>query len=330
MATRTVPAERPPTTEQLRLVVVVARLYHVHGLRQRDIARRMSMSQARVSRLLQQAEAAGIVRTVVAVPDGLRPELEDQLEQRYGLLEVYVVETDPETVDLAAELGRAAARCLRETGLSGRVVGFTSWSRTLQEMAHALEVAPRPVARHVVEMLGDLGSPLLQHAATRSTHALARALGAEPIFLRTPGVVASPGLRQAAMVDVHVQRAVRLMDELDVAFIGVGPADVHSSLQAGDRFFTPEQLEQARAAGAVGQINQRFLDDSGRPLLLPLDELVVGSTLDQVRRAGRRVLVAGGTDKQRPIAAALAGHWVDVLITDVVTAEWLAEVEPAG
>lgn len=307
--------------EHTRLLVVAARLYHVHGLRQYDIAQRLGLSQARVSRLLQRAAAEGLVKTFVAVPEGLRPELEEAVERLFGVAEVHLVDCAAPGVDLGAALGRAAAAYLTEVPPAGRTIGFTSWSRTLQEMAHALALTGRRTTTYVVEMLGDLGSPTLQHAADRATQAMARAMGAKPVFLRVPGVVATPALRDAVHSDPHVAHALTLLDSLDVAFLGVGPADVHSRLQAGDRYFTPDQLEQARSAGAIGQINQRFLDRDGRPLATPLDGLVVGSTLAQVRAARQRVVVAGGPDKGAAIAAALRGGWVDVLITDVRTAE---------
>lgn len=312
-----------PTTERLRLMAVVARLYHVHGVRQREIGTRLGMSQARVSRVLRQAEAQGVVRTLVAVPEGLHPDLEEAIERTFGVTEAHVVELREHATDVAAALGRAAARHLSEATVAGAVVGFTSWSRTLQEMARALPELPRTGSRYVVEMLGDLGSPTLQHSAARATQAMAAALGAEPVFLRTPGVVATSSLREAALADAHVRRALTLLDELDVAFVGVGPAAVHSQLHAGDSYFTPEQLAQARAAGAAGQLNQRFLDGSGRPLQTPLDDLVVGSTLEQLRRARRRVVVAGGADKRGSIAAMLRGGWVDLLVTDLETARSL-------
>lgn len=312
------------SVEQLRMMAVASRLYHVHGLRQKQIADRLGVSQARVSRLLHRAEQAGIVRTVLALPEDLRPDLEDQLERRHLVTEVHVVEV-AEGDDLAAALGRSAANYLGEVALAGDVIGFTSWSRTLQEMAFALAPAPKPVAGRVVEMLGDLGSPALQHAAARATQAFARALGAEPVFLRTPGVVSTPEMRAAALRNPHVRHALGLLDHIDVAFIGVGPMAVHSQLEPGDFYFTQDQLAEARAAGGVCQVNQRLLDAEGRPLRTPLDDLVVGSTLAQVRAAGRRVVVAGGLDKVTALAAALAGNWVDILITDVRTATVLAD-----
>ena len=60
-------------------MVKVARLYHEHGVRQPEIARRLHVSQARVSRLLKQAELEGIVRTTVVVPAGVQTALEEAL-----------------------------------------------------------------------------------------------------------------------------------------------------------------------------------------------------------------------------------------------------------
>src|SRR6478735_10558913 len=89
MATRRSPAA---AEEQLRLMTKVARLYHEHGVRQPEIARRLHVSQARVSRLLKQAEQEGIVRTTVVVPEGVLTAVEDELEAVYGLREAVVVD----------------------------------------------------------------------------------------------------------------------------------------------------------------------------------------------------------------------------------------------
>jgi DNA-binding transcriptional regulator LsrR (DeoR family) len=190
-------------------------------------------------------------------------------------------------------------------------------------MAHALAPQRRSGVARVVEMLGDIGSPLLQHEAARGTLRLAQALGAEAVFLRTPGVASSPELRDAAAANPHVATALGLLGAVDVAFVGVGPADFHGPMQEGDNSFTGAQLQAARAAGAVAQLDQRFIDAQGRPVATPLDDLVVGVDLAQLRRAGRRVVVAGGRSKHEAVRACLAGGWADVLVTDVVTAEQL-------
>lgn len=310
------------STQALRLTAVVARLYHVHHVPQREIGTRLGISQGHVSRVLRQAEELGLVRTVVSVPEGLHPGAEEAVEQRYGVREVHLVDV-PDGHDVATVLGLAAARHLGDSLAAARTVGFTSWSTTLQAMAFAMQEPSRSVTGHVVEMLGDLGSPAVQHDAARSTQAMAAVLGATPVFLRTPAVAATTALRRAAGRDVHVKRALALLDDLDVALVGVGPPDLHSHLQAGNGYFTSEELAGLRDAGAVAQLNQRFLDDAGRPLRTPLDDRVMAVSLAQLSSAARRVVVAGGPDKHAAIAAAVRGGWVDVLVTDTATASFL-------
>lgn len=309
--------------QQMRLITRVARLHHMQGLRQAEIAETLDISQASVSRFLALAEEHGIVRTIVVPPEGLYPELEDGLAKAYGLQAVYVVDITAREAGLEQVLGAAAAQCLEGEFNSGPILGLTSWSATLREMARLLPPQNKTPITRVVELLGDLGSPRLQHEAALATQQVARAFDAEPVYLRTPGVIANAELRKIALADAHVQAALRLMDEVDVALVGVGPADFHGPLEAGDNFFTAQQLADVRAAGAVGQIHQRFINVSGEAVQTPLDDLVVGITLAQLRKVRRKIVVAGGTAKHAALAAALAGKWIDVLITDVNSANYL-------
>jgi DNA-binding transcriptional regulator LsrR (DeoR family) len=163
----------------------------------------------------------------------------------------------------------------------------------------------------------------LQHEAALATQQVARAFDAEAVYLRTPGVMLNADLRKIALADAHVRATLKLMDEVDVAFVGVGPADFHGPLEAADNFFSAEQLAEVRAAGAVGQLHQRFINTAGEAVPTHLDELVVGITLKQLRKIKRKIVVAGGAAKHAALAAALNGKWIDVLVTDVNSANYL-------
>lgn len=316
--------------EPRRLVTKVARLYHTRGLRQVEIAERMHLSQPRVSRLLAQAEELGIVRNIVAVPADLNRDLEQALCRAYDIRDAHVVDSvDTDAEDLTIDLGHAAAplvaRALVDVGPG--TVGFTSWSRTLRHMVEMLRV-PQPAPGHIVEMLGDIGEPTLQQDVMHLTQRFATLTGARPAFLRVPGVVASPARRAALLEDPHVRAALGLLDDLDLALLGIGPCEVVGPLRPGDNYFTREQFDEAARAGAVGQICLRFLDASGSVVATPLDDLVVGVTHEQIRRARSRWAVAGGKDKYAILRAALTGGWLDRLVTDTATAEHLLEPGP--
>jgi DNA-binding transcriptional regulator LsrR (DeoR family) len=276
--------------------------------------------------LLAQAEEQGIVRNLVAVPAELNRDLEDGVRLAYGLKDVHVVDavTDDDT-ELTADLGSAAAPYFAAAFAAAdvRTVGFMPWSRTLRHAVEAMRPM-RSVAGRIVEMLGDLGAPTLQQEVAHLTQRLASLTGAEPAFLRVPGVVSTSAIREALLrADPHAREAMRLLDSLDLALLSIGPCEVVAPLRAGDNYFTDEQFGQARDAGAVGQICLRFIGADGSAVRTPLDDLVVGVTAEQLRRVPDRWAVAGGRDKYAVVRAALVGRWIDCLVTDTATATHL-------
>ena len=305
----------------------VARMYYSQGIRQIEIASALGISQARVSRLLQAAEEAKIVRTIVVIPEGLHAELEEDVQRKYGLAQVHVVEAlDPaDEAGINRDLGEAAALILSAMQLSGKTIGFTSWSRSLRSLVDALEpVRKKSDTSRIVEMLGDVGPPLLQHDSTRATRRFADLLGGTPLFIRAPGVVSSAEVRDTMVdYDAHTREAIAALDELDVALVGIGTCNIDPPLEPGGNFFTVEQFELAQSLGAVGQINLRFLDAQGIPIVSELDALVIGVTLAQLPKTGGRFAVAGGASKYEAVRAALRGGWIDTLVTDMETAERL-------
>ncbi|MEY4996893.1 MAG: hypothetical protein RLY59_297 [Actinomycetota bacterium] len=313
--------------DQLRMMTKVSHMYHTRGMVQIDIARSLGLSQARVSRLLSAAEDANIVRTVVVAPEGLNADLEDQLEATFGLLEAHVVDASGESEsELAETLGRATAPIFQILPIDKKVIGFTSWSRSLRNLVSQLNRFPRISASAVVELLGGVGQPAVQHEAAVATERLSNLTDSEALFLRVPGVVPDSQMREALLDnDPHARRALKEMDNLDIALVGIGNCTIVPPLVGGDNFFTEEQFVRARSLGAVGEINLRFMDVNGTPISSELDELVVGVTLEQLKKSDRRIGVAGGASKRDAILAAVRGGWINVLVTDEETATYLIE-----
>ena len=67
----------------------------------------------------------------------------------------------------------------------------------------------------------------------------------------------------------------------------------------------------------------RFIDKDGKPIKSELDDLVIGISLEQLSKVERRIAVSSGADKHEITLAAMRGGWINVLITDEETAEYL-------
>lgn len=312
---------------ELHLMTRAAFLYHGDGLRQQEVAERLQVSQARVSRLLASARELGIIRTTVVPPPGLHTAVAHELSRRYGLEDALVVE--PRHVGdgedrLTPALGAAAAELLQDLLVDATAVGLTSWSRAQRAMVGALLPVPDAATTVVVEALGDIGSPEVQHEADDATRRLAEIVGARPVYLRTPAVSTSASARAFALTEnSYAGEALALLDRLDLALVGVGTPEVVPHLDEGRNSFTAGDFAEVVAAGAVAELDLRFIDADGAPVPSALDDRVTGITLEQLRRVDRVVAITGGARKLPALRAALRGGWLDVLVTDVATASQL-------
>lgn len=317
------------SVDRLRLITRIARLYHEQGIRQPEIAAQLNLSQPMVSRLLRAAQREGIVRTTVAVPGGVYPELEESLESIYGLREAIVADvlSDSED-DILRDLGSAAALYLETTlAAGGETVGISSWSETLLRMVTSMQPLSRARGSRVVQILGGIGNPAAEVHATRLTERLAFLLKGEAHFLPAPGVTGTAESTAAFLSDPFVARTVARFDELTVALVGIGALHPSRLLAQSGNIFAEAELEALDDLGVVGDICLRFFDADGTPVRSGFDDRVIAATLEQLRRVPRSVGIAGGPAKLDAIRGALAGGWINVLITDRFTAERLAAVE---
>jgi DNA-binding transcriptional regulator LsrR (DeoR family) len=188
-------------------------------------------------------------------------------------------------------------------------------------MVRAVTPIPTDGAR-VVQTLGGIGPPDAEAYASALVRRLARALSASPILLPAPGVVATRAARDALRKDPHVNAALQQLDSLDMVFVGIGSLASNTVLNDGMSLPKGAYAELV-AAGAVGDIALRFFDANGATATSTLEDRVLGISVQQLRRTPRVVGVAGGPLKVQAILAALRADLLDVLITDVDTAEAL-------
>ncbi len=302
----------------------VARLYHEQGVTQSEIARRLHVSQAKVSRLLARARDEGIVRTTVTAPPGLHLDLEDGLQERYGLDDAVVVADASKGVDPSGDLGAKAAPYLEATLAGAGALGVSSWSATLLVAAEVLGRTAGGLT-HVVQLVGGHGDPATQVRAMRLLTLLATATGAAPVSLPAPGTLSSPTARDALMADASIAPVLEMWDELTVALVGIGSVDPSPMLRESGNAWSADDMRALTDLGAVGDICLRFFDADGVPAKSVVDDRVVGIDLDSFGRIPRRIAVAGGAHKVAAIRGALLGGWINVLVTNRATAEQLVD-----
>jgi DNA-binding transcriptional regulator LsrR (DeoR family) len=314
-----------PAQKKVALLTKVARMYHERGMTQPEIAEQLNLSQSRVSRLLKEAVAMGVVRTIVVAPSGVHTDLEDEIRARYDLRDVVIVDGPAERNEevLLAALGSGAAGYLEASLSPDDRIGISSWSSTLLAVLKAMSPRTTRMAREVVQILGGVGNPAAQVKATHLADGLARVTGSSAVYLPLPGIVADASVVDVLLNDSYTGTAPSLWNELTVALVGIGSLTPSELLRSSGNTISDADEKQLRKRGAVGDVCLRFFDESGELVESDLERRVIGISAEQLRRTPRRIGVAGGARKHEAIRAAVRGGWTNVLITDEGTAEYL-------
>lgn len=309
---------------ELRLIARVAQMYHVESQRQADIAKHLRISQATVSRMLKRAQEEEIVRTTVVSPSGTYAELETGLRARYGIAEAIVVEcSEDRDGAIMARIGEAAAHFLEATLQPNEVIGVSSWSETILKMVDNIHPMKSGKAKHIVQTLGGMGDPTVQIHANQLTTRLAKLTGGEAHVLSAPGVAQSREAKLVLLSDTYVRETMDLFSKVTLAIVGIGAMEPSSMLARSGNVFSSREIDEVTDAGGVGDISLRFFDADGQPVKTPMDDRVIGMTLEELSKIDRVIALAGGQSKTSAIQGALRTGAIDFLFTDKFTAERL-------
>ena len=303
----------------LDLALRCAWLSLVGGYTHEEIAARVSTSRVKVTRLIQTAQRAGLVKVSIEGAPAKCAALEEQLVARYGLAQCSVAPDLGEVGLPVSALGALGAHVIRSAIERDDVatVGL-GHGRTLSACIDAMPLMTRPGLK-IVSLLGSL----TRDSATTPYDVifrLASRTGGTGYCLAAPFVCACEAdrngfLAQRDVVAAHLRAS-------PVALAGIGALDRENGLVTSG-MITPAELEALQQAGAVGEFLGTFVDSDGRALDVELTRRIVAVGPDVV--PPRDVIaIAGGPGKAAAIAAVLRGGRIGHLVTDESTAEALA------
>jgi len=296
----------------------VAWFYYLENLTQAEIGERLGLTRARVNRMLSEARESGLVRISLNSKFSDCVKVEQALRDKLGVRDAVIVPTPDDPKDVSAVIGMAAgaylSRYLQDNRLSTIGIG---WGATLRETISHVEPASY---NHlwITSMMGGL-SRGLELNTFEIAGELARLLEAQCSYLAAPIYAGSARSRDTILEQEVFKDVLTRIDKIDLAMLSMGDLSPRSLLirhgLPGD--VSPEEL---RKAGAVGDILGQFVDQKGRLLSHPINKRAVALPLDRLSRVKTVMLIAGGPNKLRIIAAALHGRIGNVLISDEKTA----------
>lgn len=317
-------AHEPPAyngaEDDEELLSRVAWYYYHDGLTQHEVGHRLGLTRVKVSRLLERGRRTGVVGFTIHSKYSGCIELESRLRSVFGLDEAIVIPPldrvgDGSVPSVNERLAQASAAYLMRVLSKGSLLAI-GWGDTVTRTLGRLGYVLGSVGASVVSLTGGVGTYI------QVVGGLSAALGhSQRLFMiPAPLVVSSTATARALLAEPDVQDILTMARTANYALVGIGAVDEEASFVRGGYVSRAEMLRYGRQ-GAVGDVLGRFFDARGELLELEIHGRIVGMDAASLRGLSRVIGVAGGPKKVRPIRAALAGRYLDVVITDMLTAE---------
>ncbi len=295
-------------------------LYYVAGRTQDEIAAAMGISRQSAQRLVSLAVAEKLIKVRLDHPIAACLDLARQVKEKYGLLQVEVVPSDPQSTSTTVGISESCAadieRWLRR---SEPVILAIGTGRTLKAAVDQLPSIECPQHR-IVSLTGNIG-PDGSAAYYNVIFSMAHAIKARHYPMPLPVLVSSSEERALLHQQALMRSALELAAQADVTFVGIGELGVNAPLCV-DGFLDPAEMLALVDQGASGEICGWIFDHEGNLLKDPVNQRVASVPLPS-RDQAPVVGVAKGSRKHPAIRAALLGRLVNSLITDEATAEFL-------
>lgn len=325
-----------PKNDDHDLEVMASWLYYVHGMGQEQVAKALSLSRTKVTRLLSSARDSGLVKITLDHELAETLALADWITQRYGLERCIL--TPPTTIaaegpDLAETIGRqavgiAAANVLMRLFANGKfsTIGVGG-GRTMQKVVSSIR-RQQGDGPTVVSITGT-GSIDDGTSAYTMAQTVAEVLGGTARTLPAPMFLSDPATCAMLSRDPYIATVLRMSEATDLNILGCGGIGADSALHRAS-ILSSADLESVRKAGAVCEIAGLFLKPDGALADTPFNSCRLGASFDALRKSSN-IVVAAGRRKVEPLKAAIrSGIARTIIIDQEIAGQLVADMARKG
>jgi DNA-binding transcriptional regulator LsrR (DeoR family) len=301
------------------LLADVAEMYYLEERGQAEIARAIGVTRSMVSRMLKEAREKGIVEVRVRRALQREHDLETALVERFALQAAFVVAMQPAASERALSyIGKAGAQTLLRYLAPGGILGI-AWGTTISAAVDALD-ATEPLSMKIVQLVGALGARNDEYDGHALVMRLAEKLGGEAYYLNAPFLCPNPETAESLRRTQSIRDTLDMGKKAQVALVGIGSAAPQYSSYYLAGYVSNKEQTKLQRAGAVGDVCGIHFDLRGQDVCHDFCARSVTICKEDLFNIPVRIGVAGGPGKVKPVSGALRGGYVNVLVTDAVTA----------
>lgn len=296
------------------LMIKIAWYYYMENLTQQAIADQLGISRMRVIKLLEKARQTGIVQFQISSTFDKRHAFETELINRYHLKDCYTVPTNPNPAGVNDTIAKAASIYIANHITDHSYINFgygDTSSKTIAYLARTLESQVS-----YVSLTGGVSYYL--------PNSDSNIFNAKLYLLPAPLVMSSVDMAKAIQKENTIREVSNMINLASMTIVGIGGMDEEATIVKSS-ILSHNDFLLLTMKGAVGDIICHFIDKDGNLVDTDIDSRLISVSLDTLHQLDNVIGVAAGAHKTAAILAALKGGYLDILITDEITAELLCQ-----
>jgi DNA-binding transcriptional regulator LsrR (DeoR family) len=294
--------------DELFQSALVARRYYLEGRTRIQIADEFGISRFKVTRMLDEALASGMVEITIHNPASIDVELSTALQRTFGLEHAYAVVADTDSpADRVDAVAKAMAELLVSILRDDDVVGVDC-GRTLARVAAHLTTLPRC---DVVQLTGMAGT--ITTNGTDLVRRISEISGGKSWPLYAPLVVSDARTVESLSSSPQFGETVARQGKVTCAIVSVGAWSPGASQVY--ELLTRDEVDKLAIDGVVAETCALLFDDDGKRIS-GLDDRRIGVDEATLRAIPTRIAVATGAEKINAVRAILHSGLVSSIVTD--------------
>jgi DNA-binding transcriptional regulator LsrR (DeoR family) len=300
------------------LLTKAAWYYFMGKKTQQEISVLLGISRIRVIRLLEKANATGLVQFKLRENSARRMNIEKQLMERYGLKDAFVIPTAPDAgiAGVNDAIADAAAMYIANRMQSGAFINIGYGDTAGKTLNNLAKIAEKPIS--CISLTGGVSIYL--------PNARSNVFNARLFLIPAPLIVSSKEMVDAVMGEPQVKDIFQMISLASFTILGIGGMnDEATILNTG--VLSKNDFLQLRMQGAVGDILCHYIDGNGNTLPTPFEDRLISTPLSLIRTLSNVIGVAAGMEKLEAIKGSLSYGYINTLITNEETAKRLIETE---
>lgn len=300
------------------LVVRIAWLYYKEGLTQQDIGDKLGISRQRVIKYLDTARLANVVQFQIDLAAQNYLDVQNALMERYHLDDVYVAPPPVPGVSSSHTVSVAAAQYvghkLDNTNQYSINVGA---GKTVTNILSHLTV-PANKTLTMISLTGGVHYYLHPQGPFNIIHSPQERI--RSYIIPAPLCASTAEAARCFMNEPSVKSIMNMTKLADMTLLGIGVATQNATM-VEEGIMSSNDIAILQMQNAVGDMLSQYYDINGHRVEFEMHDRFVTSHLDILKELKNVVGVAGGKEKVQPLLGALNGGYLNVLITDLETAQ---------